>query len=84
MGLPLVLTDIRGCRQVVDHGRNGLLVPARDPAALASAIGTLVSDPQLRIAMGQASRVKALAEFDDRRQVQITLDVYRSLLGAGS
>ena len=84
MGLPLVLTDIRGCRQVVEHGRNGLLVPARDVAALASAIGTLVSDPQLRIAMGQASRVKALAEFDDRRQVQITLDVYRSLLGAGS
>ena len=33
--------------------------------------------------MGQASREKALAEFDDRRQVQITLDVYRSLLGAG-
>ena len=83
MRLPLVLTDIRGCRQVVDHGRNGLLVPARDAAALASAIGTLVSDPQLRIAMGQASRVKALAEFDDRRQVQITLEVYRSLLGAG-
>ena len=84
MGLPLVLTDIRGCRQVVEHGRNGLLVPARDPAGLASAIGTLVDDPQLRSSMGQASREKALAEFDDRRQVQITLDVYRSLLGASA
>jgi glycosyltransferase involved in cell wall biosynthesis len=64
-----VLTDIRGCRQVVDHGRNGLLVPARDPAALASAIGALVDDPQLRTTMGRAAREKALAEFDDRRQV---------------
>jgi glycosyltransferase involved in cell wall biosynthesis len=82
MGLPLVLTDIRGCRQVVDHGRNGLLVPARDPAYLASVIGALVDDPQLRSSMGQASRKKALAEFDDRRQVRITLDVYRLLLGA--
>jgi glycosyltransferase involved in cell wall biosynthesis len=83
MGLPLVLTDIRGCRQVVDHGRNGLLVPARNAPALASAIGTLVGDPRLRTSMGQASREKALAEFDDRRQVRITLEVYRSLLGAG-
>jgi glycosyltransferase involved in cell wall biosynthesis len=81
MGLPLVLTNIRGCRQVVDHGHNGLLVPARDPAGLASAIGALVDDPQLRTSMGQASREKALAEFDDCRQIELTLDVYASLLG---
>jgi glycosyltransferase involved in cell wall biosynthesis len=84
MGLPLVLTDIRGCRQIVDHGSNGLLVPVRNPAGLASAICRLVDDPQLRSSMGRTSRAKALAEFDDRRQVQITLDVYRSLLGAGA
>jgi glycosyltransferase involved in cell wall biosynthesis len=83
MGLPLVLTDIRGCRQVVDHDVNGLLVPVRDPARLAAAIGTLVADPERRARMGRAARAKALAEFDDRRQVQITLDVYRSLLGRG-
>ena len=84
MGLPLVLTDIRGCRQVVDPGRNGLLVPARDAAALAGAIGRLIADPELRTSMGRASREKALTEFDDRRQVQITLGVYRSLLGTAS
>jgi glycosyltransferase involved in cell wall biosynthesis len=82
MGLPLVLTDIRGCRQVVDHGDNGLLVPVRQPAALAEAIGQLVADPQRRAAMGRAARGKAVAEFDDRRQVAITLDVYRRLLFA--
>jgi len=81
MGLPLVLTDIRGCRQVVDHGRNGLLVPVRDPASLAEAIGRLVADAELRAKMGRAAREKAVAEFDDRRQVAITLEVYRRLLG---
>lgn len=80
MGLPLVLTDIRGCRQVVDHGDNGLLVPVRQPAALTDAIGRLVADPELRARMGQAARRKALRDFDDRQQIEFTLEVYRSLL----
>lgn len=80
MGLPIVATDIRGCRQVVDHDRTGLLVPVRDPTALAAAIGALVSDENRRTSMGTAARDKAVAEFDDRRQVAITLEVYESLL----
>jgi glycosyltransferase involved in cell wall biosynthesis len=43
-GLPLVLTDIRGCRQVVDHGVNGFLVPVQDPNSMAEAINSLVDD----------------------------------------
>ncbi|MCX7621335.1 MAG: glycosyltransferase family 4 protein, partial [Acidimicrobiales bacterium] len=38
MGLPVVATDIRGCRQVVDHGHTGLLVPVHDPVAIAEAV----------------------------------------------
>lgn len=80
MGLPIVTTDIRGCRQVVDHGTTGLLVPVCDAAALAEAVGTLVEDRGRRLAMGAAARAKARREFDDRRQVKITLSVYRDLL----
>lgn len=80
MGLPIVATDIRGCRQVVDHGRTGLLVPVGDDIALAAAISQLATDPDRRIEMGKAAREKAIAEFDHRRQVDITLDVYRNLL----
>ena len=80
MGLPIVATDIRGCRQVVDHDRTGLLVPVRHPAALADAIGALASDRERRTRMGFAAREKAFAEFDDRRQVDITLEVYERLL----
>ena len=81
MGIPIVATDIRGCRQVVDDGRTGLLVPTRDPGALAEAIERLVAEPELRAQMGVAAHDKAVAQFDDRRQVQITLEVYEGLLG---
>ena len=80
MGLPVIATDIRGCRQVVDHEVNGLLVPVRDPSALGAAIGALVGDASRRRDMGAAARAKAVAEFDDRRQIDITLALYERLL----
>lgn len=81
MGLPIVATDIRGCRQVVEHGRTGLLVPARDPTALAAAIARLAGDQALRRAFGAAGREKALREFSDRKVIQATLQVYERLGG---
>jgi glycosyltransferase involved in cell wall biosynthesis len=80
MGVPVVATDIRGCRQVVDHGTTGLLVPARDATALADAIKALAVDPDRRARLGIAGRAKAMREFDERRCVEITLDTYRALL----
>lgn len=80
MGLPVVATDIRGSRQVVDHGVTGLLVPARDAGALGDAVAALAADARLRARMGEAARVKALREFDDRRVIDITLATYERLL----
>lgn len=80
MGVPVVATDIRGCRQAVDHGITGLLVPARDPEALAAAIARLADDPGDRQRLGAAARRKALSEFDQRRCVDLTLAIYRRLL----
>jgi glycosyltransferase involved in cell wall biosynthesis len=80
MGKPVVATNIRGCRQAVDHGVTGLLVPVRDPGALAGAIETLARDADLRRRFGAAAREKARRDFDDRRCVQITLDTYQRLL----
>ena len=66
-GVPVVATDIRGCRQVVAHGSTGLLVPDRDAEALAGAMEELADDSPRRHAMGQAARKRAEAEFDDGR-----------------
>jgi glycosyltransferase involved in cell wall biosynthesis len=83
-GLPIVATDIRGCRQVVDDGVTGLLVPRGDAAALATAIGALVADASRRDRMGQAAIEKARREFDQQRVIDITLGIYRDLLGTRS
>ncbi len=77
MGLPIVATDIRGCRQVVDEGVNGFLVPVLDPAALATAIRRLGDDDATRRSMGQASREIAQERFDERRVVEIVMESYR-------
>jgi glycosyltransferase involved in cell wall biosynthesis len=80
MGVPTVATDIRGCRQAVDHGTTGLLVPARDPEALATAIARLATDPAMRRRLGKAARRKALDAFDQQRCIDITLATYARLL----
>ena len=79
--LPLVTTDVPGCREVVRNGVDGLLVPARDSAALVQAIAHLHDAPELAARLGQAARGKALAEFDERIVIARTCAVYRELLG---
>jgi glycosyltransferase involved in cell wall biosynthesis/ribosomal protein S18 acetylase RimI-like enzyme len=80
MGLPLVLTDIRGSREVVRDGIEGILVPVRDPARLAEAISRLIADPQLRGGMGAAARARVLERFDERRVERLVVDRSRALL----
>jgi glycosyltransferase involved in cell wall biosynthesis len=77
-GLPIVTTDVRGCRQVVDDGVNGLLVPVRDEHALAAALGRL-ADPALRATMGAAGERIARERFDEDTCVEIVLDTYRDV-----
>jgi glycosyltransferase involved in cell wall biosynthesis len=76
-GLATVATDIRGCRQVVDDGVTGVLVPLRSPVALAAAIRDLGENEGRRAAMGAAALARARANFDERRIVEIVLDSYR-------
>lgn len=66
-GLPIVTTDTSGCREVVAHGENGLLVPVRDAPALAEALRTLTADPALRARMGAAGRARVEREFSQAR-----------------
>jgi len=75
-GLPVVTTDVPGCRETVRDGDNGLLVPARDAAALAAALRRLIEEPALRARMGLRGRERAVREFSDEVVVAQTLQVY--------
>lgn len=79
-GVPLITTDAPGCREVVSHEVDGLIVPVRDGPALASAIVRLWTDPSLRLRLGEGSRAKVLRNFDERIVIRKTFDVYRELL----
>jgi glycosyltransferase involved in cell wall biosynthesis len=76
MGLATVATDVRGNRQVVLHSVTGLLVPSRRPAALAEACLRLVTEPDLRTAMGERAARRARAEFDQHAVIAASLQTY--------
>ncbi len=69
LGKPIVTTDNVGCREVIENGRNGFMVPSRDAAALAAAVKILLRDAKLRAEYGRNSRTKAELEFDEARVV---------------
>jgi lipopolysaccharide/colanic/teichoic acid biosynthesis glycosyltransferase/glycosyltransferase involved in cell wall biosynthesis len=77
MGLPIVATNIRGCREVVKHGVNGFLTPVGDSAELARNIRTLGENLALRSLMGRAGRARARERFDERDVVRIVMETYR-------
>jgi glycosyltransferase involved in cell wall biosynthesis len=82
MGVPCVATAIRGCREVVQEGINGSLVPVGDVAALAEAIATLLDQPAAAAAaMGARARALALERFDERQVFERVAAAYRDLLG---
>jgi len=65
MNLPVVATDIRGCREAVVHGKTGLIVPPKNSEKLAEALGILLSNYQLRQSYGQAGRQRVEADYDE-------------------
>jgi glycosyltransferase involved in cell wall biosynthesis len=78
-GRALIATDVPGCREIVRHGENGLLVTVRDATSLADAIEQLLGDSKLRQAMAQKGRDMVETEFSEARVAQQTLAVYREL-----
>ena len=76
MAKPIITTQTVGCREVVDDGVNGLLVPVKDSKALAEAMIRLIQDPALRERMGKAGRAKIEQEFDEQLVIQKVMDSY--------
>lgn len=79
-GRAIVTTDAPGCREIVRHGKNGLLVRPRDPLALADAINYLIENPSMRRRMGKVGRKIVEGEFSMESVIQKNLEVYETLL----
>lgn len=80
-GRAVVATDVPGCRDVIRHEANGLLVPPRDATALAAAIRRLLEDTALRRRLGSVGRQRAVHEFSHEVIMASTLSLYEAALG---
>ncbi|MFI5533893.1 glycosyltransferase family 4 protein [Kitasatospora sp. NPDC051853] len=81
-GLPMVLSDIRGCREIGTHGEHLLLTPPGDARALTTALDRLLTEPDLREQLGAAARRRALATFDQRAVARVSLETYAAVARA--
>lgn len=79
MGLPVVATNIRGCREAVVHAETGLIVPPQNSEKLAEALGTMLSDPDRRQDYGAAGRQRIETEYDENIVFQRLEKFYREL-----
>jgi glycosyltransferase involved in cell wall biosynthesis len=79
-GCAVVATDIPGCREIVQHGVTGWLVPPRNAQALASALQQAIEQPSLREQYGAAARALIAADFSMGRVASETIAVYDELM----
>jgi glycosyltransferase involved in cell wall biosynthesis len=78
-GMPIVTTATCGMKDVIEDGRNGLLLPLRSPDAIVSAIERLLADPQLRARLGREARAEAVEKYNWQRVAEPLLQVYEQL-----
>jgi glycosyltransferase involved in cell wall biosynthesis len=81
-GRPIVVTDVGGNAELIEQGKQGLVVPRRDEGSLACAIGTLLAEPEFAARLARAARDKALARYERGAMVRRFEDLYTQFVGA--
>ena len=82
MGLPVIATAVGGLPEVVRHEKNGLLIPARDPEALAQALARLLAEPDLAGKLGENARKDVAENFSLERLGREINEIYAELSGS--
>jgi glycosyltransferase involved in cell wall biosynthesis len=82
MEIPCITTAITGIPELIDNGRDGLLVPASDSEGLTQAIEQLVKDPVLRRQLGKAGRLKVLSDYDLNKNTRHLFEKLNQRMGA--
>ena len=80
MEIPVVTTDIRGCREAVDNGKTGILVPVKNPEKLSEAIIYLIENPKIAKEMGERGRIRVVEEFNERLVFDRIKKEYQNLI----
>jgi glycosyltransferase involved in cell wall biosynthesis len=78
--LPVVATDVCGIHEVIQDGVTGLLVPEKNPVALANAIIRMLGDRKSALEMADRGRALVLREFDQERNAGKILKLYQTLI----
>ncbi|GAA4455991.1 hypothetical protein GCM10023156_30730 [Novipirellula rosea] len=80
-GLPCIVTDIPGNRDLVEDGEDGFLLPTNDATTLADHLTTLLCNESLRKSMGERARLKVVNEYDLAKRTQRVISLYEQILG---
>lgn len=83
-GRALVLSDIRGCREIGEHETQLLLAAPKDPGAFRAAVSRLIDDADLRTSLGEAARQRATTEFDQRAVAALSRETYERVIRRAS
>jgi len=79
-GIPAIVTDVGGCPEIVENGKNGLLVPVMDVKSLYGAVVWMHNNMESRIEMGKQGRITVLERYDHRTLIEQLINVHRSLI----
>jgi glycosyltransferase involved in cell wall biosynthesis len=79
-GVPTIGTNISATVDAIADGKTGVLVPVKDPQAMADAIGTILEDDAFRRQLGQAARERAVSEFSQEKICPMLIQEFKRLL----
>lgn len=82
MGLPAVVTDINGSREIIIDGRNGLIVPPHDPHALYNAMSDMIRQPDITASMAAEARPLVASRYEQNYVRKCLRDYYNEILGS--
>ena len=80
MGLPSIVTDINGSREIIENGKNGLIVPSKDSDALYNAMERMLTDNKLRETMKNNAREMIASRFEKNFVQKCQIDFYKEVM----
>jgi len=80
---PVVVSDVGGLPEVVEHNKTGIIVPQKNPQQAALAIGHLIQNKELRVRLGKAGRVKVGKQYNWDENVRQMIKLYETIVGNG-